>query len=287
MRRAALVLLVSFAGVVAPAQAQERRTVRDPGGATAWTAELRSGADGRTCAVLQRGRTGKGRFCARLSTRTVFQYTTRRETGTDPRRWRTIFVVLLSPRVERATLRTADGTTAYRRGRGPRLLLAVLAGDVEQGQLRATVRSGSRTRTAVAGRAPAVSFADPLGDDPWRLARGAGRERPCVRWERVRRFTQPARTVRARGAERCGSGRVPIPVAAADRVDGRLVVTGVASEDVRAIVLRGQAGSTQVRRDPDTGAFIAVLAGDVDPASLRVVGTLRGGRQAARALDAA
>jgi hypothetical protein len=164
--------------------------------------------------VLRRGRTGKGRFCSRLTSRTVFQYTTRRETGgDDPRRWRTILVVALAPNVERATLRTTDGVATYRRGRGPRVLLAVLAGDVEQGLLRATVRSGSRTRTATAGTVPRVTVPDPRGDDPWRLARDDGGTRACVRWERVRRFTTPARTVRARGPERCAprGGGAPSP----------------------------------------------------------------------------
>jgi hypothetical protein len=215
MRRLATVLLVSFAGTAASADAQERRTVRDPAGATAWTAELRAAdARGQTCVVLRRGRTGKGRFCSRLTSRTVFQYTTRRETGgDDPRRWRTILVVALAPNVERATLRTTDGVATYRRGRGPRVLLAVLAGDVEQGLLRATVRSGSRTRTATAGTVPRVTVPDPRGDDPWRLARDAGGTRACVRWERVRRFTTPARTVRARGPERCAprGGGAPSP----------------------------------------------------------------------------
>jgi hypothetical protein len=291
MRRLATVLLVSFAGTAASADAQERRTVRDPAGATAWTAELRTAdARGQTCVVLRRGRTGKGRFCSRLSSRTVFQYTTRRETGgDDPRRWRTIIVVALAPDVERATLRTTDGMATYRRGRGPRVLLAVLAGDVEQGLLRATVRSGSRTRTATAGTVPRVTVPDPRGDDPWRLARDAGGTRACVRWERVRRFTTPARTVRARGPERCAprGGAAPVPLAFAETVDERLVITGVAADGVRSVVLRGQAGSTRVARDPDTGAFLAVLAGDVDPASLRVVARLLDGRQVIRPLERA
>ena len=227
MRRLTAVLLVLFSGTAASAEAQERRTVRDPAGATAWTAELRAAdARGQSCVVLRRGRTGKGRSCSRLSSRTVFQYTTRRETEADPRRWRTIFIVALAPNVERATLRTTDGVTTYRRGRGPRVLLAVLAGDVEQGLLRVTVRSGSRTRTATAGTAPAVTVGDRRGDDPWRLARGAGDgttgdERPYVRWERVRRFTTPARTVRARGPERCArrDEGAPVPLAFADVVD--------------------------------------------------------------------
>jgi len=172
---------------------------------------------------------------------------------------------------------------------GPPWTAEVRSGDVEQGELRVTARSGGRTRTARAGIAPGVTMADPLGDDPWRLARATAGDggAACVRWERVRRFTRPARTVRARGRERCGPRDEPVGVAAADRVDGRLVVTGVAAGDVRSAVLRGQAGSTLLRRDPHTGAFLGVLAGDTDPASLRVVATLRGGRRVARALDVA
>ena len=56
---------------------------------------------------------------------------------------------------------------------------------------------------------------------------------------------------------------------------------------MRSVVLRGQAGSTQVRRDPDTGAFLAVLPGDVDPASLRVVATPLDGRRVIATLERA
>lgn len=292
MRHAAVALLVSAAATVVPASpaaAQERRRVADPLGAAGWTAELRrSRATGEDCAVVRQGRAVRTRSCGALSSRTVFRYATLRRTGeVDPRRWRTVFAVTFARSVERATLTTADGRTTYRRGRGPRVLLAVLAGDVEQGLLRVRVRDGrGQRRTLTAGQAPGVTFADPLGGDGWRLASGDGRR--CVAWERVRRFTRPVRTVRASGPERCASasGDDALRLAVADREDGRLVVTGVADEDARSVVLRTVAGSVQARRDPETGAFLAVLGRGVDPASVRVVVTLPGGRQATGPLEA-
>jgi hypothetical protein len=221
-----------------------------------------------------------------VTRRTVFQYTTRREIGVqiDPRRWRTVFVVRLAPAVRRATLTTIDGTVTYRRGRGPRVLLAVLRGDVPQGRLRVVVGVGSRSRAIFGGPPATLAVPDPQQGDPWGLAPDPdGRQDACVRWERVRRFT-PRGADLPRGPERCGDRDEPLAVVAADRAAGRLVVTGVARGDVRSVVLRAQDGSRPVALDEDTGGFLAVLAGDVDPASLVAVATLRDGRQVSRPL---
>jgi hypothetical protein len=290
MRQLVVALLSCAIGVAVLAPAafgQARRTVADPAGGPSWTADVRSG-DGRReqCVVLRRGRLAKGRYCASFAGSAVYEYTTRRETGAqiDPRRWRTVYVVNLSRSVVRATLTTLDGVVTYRRGRGPRVLLAVLRGDAPQARLDAVVERGSRTRRISAGPPATVTVPDPLGENPWRLVRDTdGRQSACVRWERVRRFT-PATVDLPRGRERCGDPGDAIAVAAADRVDGRLVVTGVAGEDVRSVVLRSQAGSRPTELDDETGGFLAVLSGDVDPASLTVVATLRGGRRVTRAL---
>ena len=280
MRRT-LFLLAAVPALLAPAaSAQERRSFADPDGGPSWTAQLREGGQ---CSVLRKGRTVKGRYCGALNRRAVFQYTARREIGEeiDPQRWRTVFVVRFARVVRRATLTTLDGTVTYRRGRGPRVLLAVLRGDVEQGRLRVTVGRGSAARTILGGAVVPLSVPDPQRGDPWALDAGAGGA--CVRWERIRRFTPPG-TELARGPERCGDGDEPLAVAAADRSDDRLVVTGVARRDVTSVVLRAQDGSRPVALDPDTGGFLAVLAGEVEPATLTAVATLRDGRQVSRPL---
>jgi hypothetical protein len=283
--RATFVVLAAVAVpilLVPPAEADHRRSVADPGGATTWTADVRRGDAAREqCVVLRRGRTGKGTYCQRFSRRAVFEYTSRRETGAaiDPLRWRTVFVVNLAPEVERATLTTLDGVLTYRRGRGPRVLLAVLRGDVEQGELRVTVGRGERARTVTTGRPATLTVPDPVEGNPWRLARDADGGSACVRWERVRRYT-PAERELARGPRRCGASNAPIAVAAADRADGRLIVSGTTRGDVRSVALRTSDGATRpVRRDRESGGFLAVLTGVTDPATLTVVATLRDGRQ--------
>ena len=292
-RRATFAVLAAVAVpslLAPPAGADHRRSVADPDGAATWTADVRSGdARGEQCVVLRKGRTGKGTYCERLSRRAVFEFTSRRETGADidPLRWRTVFVISLAPEVERATLTTVDGVVTYRRGRGPRVLLAVLRGDVEQGELRVTVGRGDRARTITAGRPATLTVPDLVEGNPWRLARETERGSACVRWERVRRYTPPGREL-ARGPSRCGTGNAPIAVAAADRADGRLIVSGTTRDDVRSVALRTPGGATRpVRRDRETGGFLAVLGGATDPATLTVVAILRDGRRVSRAVAAA
>lgn len=278
MRRHLVLLPVAFllAGGSA-ADAQERRVVKDPGGLPSWTAQLRETSAG-TCAVVRRGRLPRGLYCSRLSDRRVFSYVTRRETHTRAERWRTVFVITFARSILRASLTTPEGTVRYRRGRGPRVLLAVLAGDVEQARLAVTVRSGSRAKTIVAGPPVTPTVDDPLGGAAWRLAPdtdAADAERACVAWQRVRpRFSVPAGD-RTSGARRCGDADAAIPVAAAERVDGRLVVTGVAGPGMRSVVLRANDGTRALRRDRRSGEFLAVLPGDVDPAGLTVVATTK------------
>lgn len=288
MRRTAflLVALLSLLALGASAaEAQERRTAADPGGAPAWTAEVRPGPGGQECAVLRRGRTVKGRSCARLTARAVFHYAVRRETDPDPRRWRTVYVVLLSRAVQSATLTTVDGVRTYRRGRGPRVLLGVVSGLVEKAALRVRVRvrAGRGVRTVTSGEDPGVVVADPLGEDPFRARVTQDDGRVCARWERFRRFTLPAGALLARGVRRCGDAGATIAVAAADRTGDRLVVFGVTDPRAEDVVLRAPDGSRPVRRDAQ-GAFLAVLPGGVDAASLSVVATRADGTRVTRAV---
>lgn len=279
-------LLLSATGSPAAA-AQERRVVRDPGGLPSWTAEMRSAADGRDCAVLRRGRLLKGRYCERLSASRPLSYIQLRETATDPRDWRTIFVISLARSVTSARLETLNGVKTYVRGRGPRVLLAVLRGNVEQSRVTVRARIGRFTRILSAGRPVTLRVEDPLGGAGWRLAPdtdAAGSERRCVAWERMRsRFGESAGE-RAEGRPHCGDADAAIPVAFAERVEGRLVITGVVRDDVATVSLRGNDGTRPVRRDADSGEFLAVLPGDVDPDGLTVVATLRDGTRVTQAL---
>ena len=94
----------------------------------------------------------------------------------------------------------------------------------------------------------------------------------------VRRDAQPAR-----GRPRCGDADAAVPVAAAERVSGRLVVFGLAGADVRSAVLRTPAGDEPLAIESKTRAFLAVLPGDTDPAGLRVVARCAtGARSSAR-----
>lgn len=246
-------------------------TTPDPGGGADWTARAVKASGQRDCAVLAQGAVRKGRYCARLGAKQPFQYSVRYETPPDATdQWRSVFVVTFTSRVQRATLETPDGTVAYRKGSGPRLLLAVVTGRVEQGALRTTVRVASRTYTASAGRARTAEVADPLGDTGWRTAADneAGAKRVCVSWERTPpRFskTEPAN---AFGEERCGAATSTAPVRAVETVDGRLVAYGLVLPRITGVALRAGDRPLDVAFDRGSRSYLAVLPAGDDPASL-------------------
>jgi hypothetical protein len=63
------------------------------------------------------------------------------------------------------------------------------------------------------------------------------------------------------------------------------VVFGLAGADVRSAVLRGPSGDQPLAFEDKTRALLAVLPGDADPASLRVIARLADGREVERPLD--
>jgi hypothetical protein len=136
---------------------------------------------------------------------------------------------------------------------------------------------------------PTLTVADPAVGKPVWLARDTLQdERRCVRWERVRRYTPRSQELLPGPAAAVARRDRPIGVAAADRAEGRVVVTGVTRSDVRSVALREADGAvTRVSRDERTGGFLAVLPGETDAAALTVVATLRDGRQVTRAVAAA
>jgi hypothetical protein len=286
MSRRAALTAVLLLGMSADAGAATRVSVADPAGGARWTATQSVRADGRTCVSLKRGRAGKGTTCARLGGRTVYSYIVRNERTSRPRSDRTIFIVTLAPNVTRARLRAPGGTRTYRRRSGrPRVLLAVLAGRVERPTLSLDVRTGGRTVRLIEGPPPAVQVADPLDGPAWR-SRGAAASGGgvCIAWERVPPRFAPTPEP-ARGTPRCGDPDADVPVAAAERVSGRLVIFGLAGAGVRSTVLRGPAGDQPLALESKTRALLAVLPGETDPASLRVIARMADGREVERPLD--
>jgi hypothetical protein len=268
MSRTALLALLALLALTSEAMADGRVTVADPGGGARWSATQTTAADGRTCTTLARGRSARPRSCARLAGATVFDYSRRLERSVDPRRTRTILVASFAPNVVSATLRTPDGTRTYRRRNGrPRLMLAVLAGRVELPVLTVRVSNRGRVTTIRSRSLATVQALDPFGAAPWRTIATRG---GCVAWERV-----PPRYAETpepdRGAPRCGDPDVLLPVAAAQAVDGRVVVFGLAGARAQSVTLRLPDGTTRALRiEPATRAFLAVLPAGVDPAALRV-----------------
>jgi hypothetical protein len=284
-RSAILAVFLLFTLFAGTAQAQ-RISVADPAGGARWTARQTAGEQGRVCVRLMHGKLNKGTSCARLSGQTVSSYNLRTYSAANPRAVRTVILAAFSEQVVRAQVQTPDGQRSYRRRAGrPRILLAVLAGRVERPTLRAEVKLRGRTRTVVTGPEPAVQVADPLGGTAWRSLTAAGSGGGvCVGWERVPPRFEPVPTP-ARGAPRCGDPAADVPVAAAQVVDGRLVVFGLGGARVRSALLRGPAGDRTLALEPSTRALLAVLPGDTDPATLTVIAKLGDGREVARALD--
>ena len=246
-------------------------TTADPGGGDPWTARLTQASGKRECAVVTRGTTSKGRYCAVLGREQPFSYAVRYETPPETESWRTVFVVTFTRAVERATLQTPEGVRRYRRN-AARTLLVVLAGRVEQSELRAVARVGGRRYTATAGRARTAESADPLGGAGWRTvaANERGARRVCVSWERAPlRFggTPPDRTA---GRDRCGRATSDAPVRVVETVEGRTVIFGLVGERVADVFLRtagGEAGP-RVAFDRRTRSYLAVVAEGTDVSGL-------------------
>lgn len=264
--------------------ATERVSVRDPAGGGSWLGELRSSGSKACMQVRRRGDRGaRGRFCGRIDRDAAYLYGVyHRTTKRRPNRWRTVYLVAFDRSVVRARLSVPGRTVRYRRSRTrPRILMVVVRGFTERGELRADVRVGGRTVRLVT-RTPGAQTADPGGGAAWRVVpdradRGTG---GCVRWERVPPRFAPVPEP-ARGAESCGSASDRLGVAAAEfvaRVD-RTVVTGLVGTDVRAVRVRAADAERPTALDPDTGAFIAVLPSAVDPEAVEVVLTLADGSE--------
>jgi hypothetical protein len=282
-----LAVFLAFAGAVTDARAATTVSVADPAGGARWTARQSTSGSGRICVTVRHGSARKGRSCARLDGRLAFSYNVRTQSAASPRAVRTILTVAFAPDVVSARLSTPGGPRTYRRRSGrPRVLLAVLAGRVERPALRALVRRGGRTSVVEQAAPPAAVVADPLGGPAWRAVASAGEGgHACATWERVPpRYAAPP--ARPRGTTRCGDAGADVPVAAAQPVDGRLVVFGVGGANVRSAVLRGlPEGDRALTLEATTRALLAVLPGGTDPAALRVVVRLDDGRDVERPLD--
>ena len=281
--------IVLLAGVVSglaagAATAAEPRRTADPGGGPGWSARV-SESGGRTCSVVRQGRAGKGRYCARLGVTAPYLYTVRYDLPRDPQRWRTVFVVTLSRDVLSARLSAPGRVYTYRRGVGPRVVLAVLAGRVEQPPLVVRVRTRSgRVAVARGGGAPAAQVADPFGEQEWRtIVERRSPRRACVAWQRVQpRFGGPEASP-DEGAFRCGRPGASVVAAGVEAVLGRTVVTALLGRQVRRVALRGP-GEPRIAFDRTSRSAIAVLPEGVAPADLTLVATLRGGGTVERRL---
>ena len=277
-----LTVLIALLALAAAPEADAQ--VPDPGGGASWTASVSQTRSGQTCARLRRGRVEKGRYCAPISSRRPFFYAVRYEQGSDPQQWRSVFVILMARNVESATLTTVEGARRYRRGRGPRVLLVVLAGRLEQPPLVVRARIGRRLVVVRGGRPPAAEIADPAGAPSWRaVAERRSRRRICVTWERAApRFGGPTGSP-SDGPFRCGNPAKRLAVAATDRVAGRVVVWGVVGPRTRGVLLRGP-GDTPIAFDPSSRTFIAVLPGDVVLDQLTLIADGRDGLDVERRL---
>lgn len=283
-RRLVPVVLLVTAAAAAPATAAERR-VADPGGGAAWVADVTDSRGGRTCVVLRQGSARKGRSCERLGFTVPYAYNVRIETPPDRARWRTVFTIVLSREVISATLATPDGVRRYRRGVGPRVLLVVLAGRVDQPPLEVRVRGrGGRVLVTRGGADPAAEVADPLGEPGWRaLVEERSRRRTCVTWERVTpRFGGPPAEP-TEGPFRCGDPSVVFPAVGVDRVSGRVVISGLVGPGVSRVELRGP-DDPALAFDRTSRSILAVLPESADPATLTLVATLANGRTVERPL---
>ena len=285
--RLALLSVAAVCALLAPsvADAADRR-VQDPGDGPVWTASASESRGGRTCAIVRQGTVRKSRYCERLTRSAPYSYNVRYETPPERERWRTVFTITFSRDVVSATLHTPDGVKRYRRGVGPRVLLAVLAGRVEEPPLEVRVR-GARGALIVTrgGGDPAAEVADPLGGPAWRtVVESRSPRRTCVSWQRVTpRFGGPPGDP-PEGRFRCGDPSVNVVAAGVDRVAERVVVVGLAGPAVRSVALRGP-GNPPLTFDRTSRSFLAVLPEGTDAATLTLVATLRDGRTVERPLS--
>ena len=281
----ALVTLLPAAG----AGAAEPVRVADPGDGASWTATASLSKGGRSCTQVRQGRVNKGTFCARLGRSVPFSYNVRYDVPPDRARWRSVFAIVLAPEVVSARLDTPDGVRRYTRGRGPRVLLAVVAERVEQPPLLVRVRTRScKVVFARAGQDPSAEVLDPFDAPSWRtVAERRSSKRTCVSWLRVApRFGGPAAPEPTEGPFVCGDPSRDVVGVRAQRVSGRLVVFGLVGPRVRRVGLRQQDGTIgpPVTFDATSRTFLAVLRDDVDPASLSAVFTLASGGTVSRPL---
>lgn len=273
----------------ADAVAAEPVRVADPGDGASWTATASVSKAGRSCAQVRQGRVNKGTFCARLGQSVPFSYNVRYDVPPEKARWRSVFAIVLSPDVVTARLDTPDGVRRYTRGRGPRVLLAVVAGRVEQPPLLVRVRARSgKIVFARAGQDPGAEVLDPFEAPSWRtVAERRSSKRTCVSWLRVApRFGGPPAPEPTEGPFVCGDPSRDVVGVRAQRVSGRLVVFGLAGPQVRRVGLRLQDGTAgpPVTFDSTSRTFLAVLRDDVDPGSLTAVFALASGGTVARPL---
>lgn len=281
-----ILLLLAFASSASGAGRDV--SVPDPAGGTPWTVRVQQESGDRTCASVRRGGAPKQRWCERLNTSRVYQYNVRFEVASDPKLSRTVVVVTLADSVVRARLQTPDGTVTYRRREGaPRVLVAVLAGVVDRPPLRTEVKTGKRTKIVRTAPSAGLEVADPAGGPAWRSAlevQAGGRS--CVRWERVPpRYETPVAT-RLSGPLHCAGAGAAVPIAKVQVVDGRVVVVGLASQQVRGLTLSGSGIEPRALPvEARTRAFIAVLPSTVDPAGLTLGVRVAGGRETTRALE--
>lgn len=292
-RTAALTLALLLTLALVPSAWSQRTgslTVADPDGGARWTARVTAGDDrGELCIAVRRGDDAKQRWCERLSGPRVYQYNVFRQTGPSPRAARTVVAVTFAPNVVRARVQTPEGAVTYRRRAGrPQALLVVLAGLVDRPTLRAEVEQGRRLKIVRTAPPAGVEVPDPAGAAAWRtVTEPAAGGRTCVRWERVlERFgAQPARL---QGAPQCGGTALPVPVATVEAVEGRVVVLGVAGEQVRSLSLAVPgAPARTLAVEARSRAFLAVLPKGTDAAGVQLTARLAGGRTVARPLDPA
>lgn len=269
--------------------ATDRISVRDPGGGGSWLGELRTSGANACMIVRRRGdAAARGRFCGRIDRDAAYLYGVYHRTTTRrPNRWRTVYLVAFARSVVRARLAVPGRTLRYRRGRGrPRILMVVVRGFTERGELRADVRVGGRIVRLVS-RTLGVQAADPGGGTPWRVVpdRAERGSEGCVRWERVPPRFAPVPEPE-RGSRSCGGASDRLGIAAAESIGGlhRTVVTGLVGDDVRAVRVRAAGADRAAALDAHSGAFIAVLPSAVDPDAVAVVLTLADGSETVQAV---
>ena len=280
MRRTAVLIALVAGGVACgDAAAQQAVRVQDPGEGEVWSATASDTRGGRTCAFVFQGSARKGRYCETLGTGVPYAYNVRYETPPEKPAWRSVFTIVLSRQVTSATLSTPDGVRRYVRGRGPRVLLAVVAGRVEQPPLVVRVRGrGGRTLVARGGSDPAAEVQDPLGGPGWRtVVESRSARRACVSWQRVEPRYGGPEAQPSEGRFVCRDPGLTVVAARAEAAGGRVVVFGLVGPRVARVALRGPDDPPLVF-DRASRSVLAVLPEGADPSSLRLVVTLADGR---------